>query len=38
VERALNRRTQEAAQDLMTNPQWQAKTMVWEHKHIACKA
>jgi hypothetical protein len=34
---ALNRRTQEAAHDLMTNPLWQGKTvvMVWEHKHIA---
>jgi hypothetical protein len=37
VEMALNRRTQEAAHDLMTNPLWQGKTvvMVWEHKHIA---
>jgi hypothetical protein len=28
VEMALNRRTQEAAHDLMTNPQWQGKTVV----------
>jgi hypothetical protein len=37
VEMALNRRTQEAAHDLMTNPLWQGKTVVvvWEHKHIA---
>jgi hypothetical protein len=34
---ALNRRTQEAARDLMTNPRWQGKivVMVWEHDHIA---
>ena len=34
---ALNRRTQEAVRDLMTNPRWQGKTvvMVWEHDHIA---
>jgi hypothetical protein len=33
----LNRRTQEAARDVMTGPQWQGKTvvMVWEHHHIA---
>jgi hypothetical protein len=37
VEMALNRRTQEAVHDLMTNPLWQGKTVVvvWEHKHIA---
>ena len=37
VEMALNRRTQKAAHDLMTNPLWQGKTVVvvWEHKHIA---
>jgi hypothetical protein len=37
IEMALNRRTQEAARDLMINPLWQGKTvvMVWEHKHIA---
>ena len=36
---ALNRRTQEAARDLMINTRWQGKTvvMVWEHKHIANK-
>ena len=36
---ALNRRTQEAARDLMVNTLWQGKTvvMVWEHKHIANK-
>jgi hypothetical protein len=35
----LNRRTQEAARDLMVNTLWQGKTvvMVWEHKHIANK-
>jgi hypothetical protein len=34
---ALNRRTQEAARDLMTNPRWNGKTVVivWEHDHIA---
>jgi hypothetical protein len=33
----LNRRTQEAARDVLTNPQWNGKTvvMVWEHHHIA---
>ncbi|MGH6825685.1 histidine phosphatase family protein [Methyloceanibacter sp.] len=33
----LNRRTQEAAHDIASNPEWQGKTvvMVWEHKHIA---
>ena len=33
----LNRRTQEAARDVMTGPQWAGKTvvMVWEHHHIA---
>jgi hypothetical protein len=33
----LNRRTQEAARDVMTNPQWAGKTimMAWEHDHIA---
>jgi hypothetical protein len=36
-EEALNRATQQAAADLMSNPAWQGKTvvMVWEHKHIA---
>ena len=35
----LNRRTQQAAEDLMANTLWQGKTvvMVWEHKHIANK-
>jgi hypothetical protein len=35
----LNRRTQEAARDLMINTRWQGKTvvMVWEHRHIANK-
>jgi len=34
---ALNRRTQEAAHDVMTDPRYAGKTvvMVWEHKHIA---
>ena len=34
---ALNRATQQAAADLMSNPAWRGKTvvMVWEHKHIA---
>lgn len=33
----LNRRTQQAARDVMTSPQWAGKTivMVWEHHHIA---
>jgi hypothetical protein len=33
----LNRRTQEAVRDVMTNPQWAGKTIVmtWEHHHIA---
>jgi hypothetical protein len=33
----LNRRTQEAARDVMTGAQWRGKTvvMVWEHHHIA---
>jgi hypothetical protein len=33
----LNRRTQEAARNLIGNPQWNGKTvvMVWEHHHIA---
>jgi len=33
----LNQRTQQAAQDVLTNPRWHGKTlvMVWEHKHIA---
>jgi hypothetical protein len=33
----LNRRTQEAARNLLANPTLQGKTvvMVWEHKHIA---
>lgn len=36
---ALNRRTQEAAHDVMTDPRYAGKTvvMVWEHKHIANK-
>ena len=35
----LNRRTQEAAHDVMTDPRYAGKTvvMVWEHKHIAHK-
>lgn len=35
--KALNRRTQEAARNILTNPALQGKTvvMVWEHKHIA---
>lgn len=35
----LNQLTQEAAQGVLTNPQWEGKTvvMVWEHKHIASK-
>ena len=36
-DKALDRRTQEAAAALLANPAWQGKTvvMVWEHKHIA---
>ena len=36
-DKALDRRTQEAAAALLGNPAWQGKTvvMVWEHKHIA---
>lgn len=36
-EKALNRRTQEAAANIMQNPALNGKTivMVWEHKHIA---
>jgi hypothetical protein len=36
----LNLRTQQAASDVMTNPQWAGKTvvMVWEHHHIATRA
>lgn len=36
---ALNRRTQEAAHEVMTDPRYAGKTvvMVWEHKHIANK-
>jgi hypothetical protein len=36
-DKALNRRTEEAAAALLANPAWQGKTvvMVWEHKHIA---
>jgi hypothetical protein len=36
-DKALNRRTKEAAAALLGNPAWQGKTvvMVWEHKHIA---
>lgn len=35
--KALNRRTQEAAVNIMQNPALNGKTivMVWEHKHIA---
>jgi len=35
--KALNRRTQEAASNIMTNPALNGKiiVMVWEHKHIA---
>jgi hypothetical protein len=35
----LNLRTQQAAQDVMTNPRWDGKVvvMVWEHDHIAKK-
>jgi hypothetical protein len=35
--KALNRRTQEAARNILTNPALAGKTvvMVWEHKHIA---
>ena len=38
-EMELTRRTQEAAQDVMTDPRYAGKTvvMVWEHKHIANK-
>lgn len=34
---ALNKRTQEAAKDVLTNPAYDGKTvvMVWEHDHIA---
>ena len=37
TEAILNRRTQEAAREVMTGPQWAGKTvvMVWEHHHIA---
>ena len=36
-ETALNRATQQAVDDLMSNPAWQGKSvvMVWEHRHIA---
>jgi hypothetical protein len=36
-EKELNKRTQEAARNLLTNPALAGKTvvMVWEHKHIA---
>jgi hypothetical protein len=36
-DKALDRRTKEAAAALLGNPAWQGKTvvMVWEHKHIA---
>jgi hypothetical protein len=39
VTEGLNRRTQEAAHDLLVDSRWQGKTvvMVWEHKHIANK-
>jgi hypothetical protein len=35
----LNKRTQEAAHELLTDPRWNGKTvvMVWEHDHIAKK-
>lgn len=35
--KALNRRTQEAARNILSNPALKGKTvvMVWEHKHIA---
>lgn len=35
----LNKRTQEAAHDVLTNPRWNGKTVVmaWEHDHIAKK-
>lgn len=35
----LNRRTREAANDLLTDSRWEGKTvvMVWEHDHIADK-
>lgn len=38
--KALNRRTQQTARNLLTNPALQGKTvvMVWEHKHIANEA
>ena len=37
--KALNRRTQEVAKGLLTNPALQGKTvvLVWEHEHIASK-
>lgn len=37
INKELNRRTQQAAQDVMANPAFAGKTvvMVWEHKHIA---
>ncbi|MBX9777813.1 MAG: histidine phosphatase family protein [Xanthobacteraceae bacterium] len=37
TEAILNRRTQEAAREVMTGAQWAGKTvvMVWEHHHIA---
>jgi hypothetical protein len=37
--RQLNLRTQEAARDVLTNPEWDGKivVMVWEHDHIAKK-
>jgi hypothetical protein len=38
--KALNRRTQEAARNVLTNPALEGKTvvMVWEHEHIASEA
>ena len=35
----LNKRTQEAAHDVLTDPSWEGKTVVmaWEHDHIAKK-
>ncbi len=38
--KALNRRTQEAARNVLTNPALEGKTvvMVWEHEHIANEA
>ena len=40
VTKALNRRTQEAARNILANPALEGKTvvLVWEHKHIANQA